>query len=149
MFLADEGVPEDIAPLTAGGGVPVFCLGTLAPNGEITGDPLFPGLPDVHSFGGSDTAFLDGAFRAAAVAARTDFLLVLPRLSDPNKVAEWGQAANAAIASPALAAAASASSITLQAVPVAQASLAVLAQVGAGQAELQGFLAKNFGWQPS
>ena len=89
------------------------------------------------------------AFRAAAVAARTDFLLVLPRLSDPNKVAEWGQAANAAIASPGLAAAASASSITLQAAPVAQASLAVLAQVGAGQAELQGFLAKNFGWQPS
>ena len=149
VFLADEGVPEDVAPLTAGGGVPVFCLGALTAAGTVTGDPLFPGLPDVSRFGGSEPGFLNTAYRAAAVAAQTDFLLVLPRLSDPNKVAQWGQAANAAIASPGLVAAASASSITLHAAPVAQASLAVLGQVGSGQAELQAYLAKNFGWQPS
>jgi hypothetical protein len=149
VFLADEGVPEDVAPLTAGGGVPVFCLGAIGANGAVTGDPLFPGLPDACSFNGSETGFLDTAYRAAAVAARTDFLLVLPRLTDANKVALWGQAANAAIASPGLAAAASASSITLQGAPVAQASLAVLAHASAGQAELQAFLTKNFGWQPS
>jgi hypothetical protein len=149
VFLADEGVPEDVAPLTAGGGVPVFCLGALTAKGTVTGDPLFPGLPDVSSFSGSDPALLHTAYRAAAVAARTDFLLVLPRLSDPNRVAQWRQAATAAIASPGLVAAASASSVTLHAAPVAQAPLAVLGQVGSGQAELQAFLAKNFGWQPS
>ncbi len=149
VFLAGEGVPEDIAPLTAGGGVPVFSLGGIAPNGVVAEDPLFPGLPDVVAFSGSETAFLDAAYRAAAAAARTDFLLVLPRLSDPNKVAQWRSAADAAIASPALAAAASASSIALQPALVAQAALNALSQGGAEQAELQVFLAKNFGWQPS
>src|ERR1700739_3820213 len=33
VFLAGEGVPEDVAPLTAGGGVPVFCLGGITPGG--------------------------------------------------------------------------------------------------------------------
>jgi hypothetical protein len=149
VFLAGEGVPEDVAPLTAGGGVPVFCLGGITPDGAITGDPLFPGLPDVVSFSGGATGFLDVAFRAAAAAARTDFLLVLPRLSDPNRVAQWSLATNAAIASPGLMAAASASSITLQPGPVAQASLALLAAFGSGQAALQAFLTKQFGWQPS
>jgi hypothetical protein len=150
VFLAGEGVPEDVAPLTAGGGVPVFCLGSMTPDGVVTGDPLFPGLPDVAGFrGASAPGELDSAFHVAAMAARTDFLLVLPRLSDPNRVAQWGQAAKAAIASPGLAAAASASSITLQPAPVAQASFALLAQLGTGQTALQTFLTKQFGWQPS
>ena len=148
VFLTGEGVPEDVAPLSAGGGVPVFCLGGIAPDGVVTGDPLFPGLPDVGSFGGGATGGLDAVFRVAAMAAQTDFVLVLPRLSDPNRVAQWGQATNAAITSPGLAAAASASSITLQSVPVAQASFALLAQLGTGQTALQEFLTKQFGWQP-
>ncbi len=149
VFLAGEGVPEDVAPLSAGGGVPVFCLGGITPDGMVISDPLFPGLPDVRSFSGAAAAGLDASFHAAAMAARTDFLLVLPRLSDPNRVAQWRQATKAAIASPGLAAAASASSITLEPAPVAQAALALLAQAGAGQAALQGFLTKQFGWQPS
>ncbi|HVE23341.1 MAG TPA: hypothetical protein VNC39_15325 [Acidocella sp.] len=148
VFLAGEGVPEDIAPLSAGGGVPVFCLGGITADGTVTGDPLFPGLPDVESFGGGAPGALDGAFRAASMAAGTDFLVVLPRLSDPNKVAQWDQAMRAAIASPGLVAAASASSVTLQPAPVARASLAMLGQLGAGQGALQKYLAKQFGWQP-
>ena len=149
VFLAGEGVPEDLAPLSAGGGVPLFCLGGVTPDGAVTGDPLFPGLPDVGSFsGGGATGGLEVAFNAASMAARTDFLVVLPRLSDPNKVAQWGEATNAAIVSPGLVAAASASSITLEPAPVAQASLALLAQLGAEQSALQSFLTKQFGWQP-
>jgi hypothetical protein len=149
VFLAGEGVPEDVAPLTAGGGVPVFCLGGITPEGAVSGDPLFPGLPDVASFSDGAPGELDAAFRAAAMAARTDFLLVLPRLSDPNRVAQWGSATHAALASPGLVAAARASSITLQPAPVARAALASLAQLGSGQAALQAFLTKQFGWQPS
>jgi hypothetical protein len=148
VFVCGEGVPEDIAPLTAGGGVPVFSLGAQAVDGSVTVDPLFPALPDVIGFSGSATPFLDAAYRAAAAAARLDFLVVLPRLTDPGAVAQWRQAANGAMLSPALTAAASASSVSLQAAPVASAALGALSSVLTEQTHLQAYLAKSFGWQP-
>jgi hypothetical protein len=148
VFVAGEGVPEDVAPLTASGGVPVFSLGAQAPDGTVGPDPLFPGLPDVTAFSGNGTPFLDAVYRAAAAAARMDFLVVLPKLTDPGAVAQWRQAADAAIAVPALAAAASASSVTLQAAPAVSATLGTLSLVTSDQTDLQAFLAKSFGWQP-
>jgi hypothetical protein len=144
VFLAGEGVPEDIAPLAANGGVPVFCLGTL--DGRT--DPLFAGLPDAVAFSGVAKTPLDAAYHAAAAAARLDFLMVLPKLTDPGAVALWRHAATAAITAPALAAAASASSITLQPAEIATAQLAALAAGLPEQAGLQAFLSTRFGWQP-
>lgn len=148
VFVCGEGVPEDIAPLTASGGVPVFSLGAQQPDGTVSADPLFPGLPDVMALGGNATPFLDAVYRAAAAAARTDFIVVLPRLTDPGAVAQWRQAASGAIVTPALAAAANASAVTLQPVPAVVATLNALTLVLPDQADLQVFLTKNFGWQP-
>lgn len=148
VFVSGEGVPEDIAPLSASGGVPVFSLGLQAPDGTITADPLFPALPSVVAFSGNAAPFLDTVYRAAASAARLDFMVVLPRLTDPGLVAQWRQAANAAIAAPALAAAASASSVTLQPAPTLTAALGAMTLGALDQTNLQAFLAKSFGWQP-
>ncbi len=148
VFLCGEGVPEDIAPLAANGGVPVFCLGQTDPDGTVLPDPLFPGLPDAVGFSGVATSPLDGAYRAAAAAARLDFLMVLPKLTDPGAVAQWRSAAAQAIKVPALAAAARASSIGLQPAPEAAAQLRMLALGGEVQAGLQAFLSNRFGWQP-
>jgi len=149
VFVCGEGVPEDIAPLTAAGGVPVFSLGSLDAGANVVADPLFPDLPDVTAFGDAVTPLLDAAYRAAAVAARVDFLLVLPKLTDPDAVTQWELAADAAMTDAALSAAASASSIVLQPAPTVVAALNALSLPAADQAGLQAFLAKNFGWQPS
>jgi len=148
VFVSGEGVPEDIAPLSASGGVPVFSLGVQAPDGSVSADPLFPGLPTVIAFGGDATPFLDTVYRAAASAARLDFVVVLPKLTDPGFVAQWRQAANAAIAAPALIAAASASSVALQPAPTLSASLQTMNLGASDQTNLQAFLTKSFGWQP-
>jgi len=148
VFVSGEGVPEDIAPLAAAGGQPVFCLGSVTPDGKVIGDALFPGLPDLVAFSGTSTPFFDAVYRAAAAAARLDFLVVLPRLTDPAAVAQWRGAAQGALAAPALAAAASASSIMLQAAPVTAAAMAALDVVSDDQTGLQSFLAKSYGWQP-
>jgi hypothetical protein len=149
VFVSGEGVPEDIAPLTAAGGVGVFSLGSLNQDASVTSDPLIPGLPDVCAFGPRSTDFLEAAYRAAAAAARLDFMVVLPRLTDPGAVELWRQAASDAVAAPAMAAAARASSITLQPAPAAMAALKDLSLAAADQVGLQAFLAKSFGWQPS
>jgi len=148
VFVSGEGVPEDIAPLSANGGVPVFCIGTTAAAATALADPLFPGLPDAVAFSGAAASPLDGVYHAAAAAARLDFILVLPKLTDPDAVAQWRSAAAGAITAPALAAAASASSITLQPAPVAASQLAALNLGPSDQAGLQAFLSTSFGWQP-
>jgi len=75
--------------------------------------------------------------------------VVLPKLTDPSAVAQWRQAANAAITAPALVAAASASSVELQPALSVVSALGALGQVAPDQMDLQAFLAKSFGWQPS
>ncbi len=148
VFLSGENVPADMAPLTASGAMPVFSLGVQSPSGAVGPDPLFPGLPDVASFGGPVTPYLGAACQAAAAAARLDFLLVLPKLTDPDAVAQWRQAATLATTSPGLRAAASASWVSLQSPPVLGAALGALKLQPGDQSDLQAFLTKNFGWQP-
>ncbi len=148
VFFCGEGVPEDISPLTASGGVPVFSLGLQNADGTISPDPAFPTLPDATALGPSISPFLDAAYRAVATAARLDFIMVLPRLTDPGSIAQWRQAASEALTAPALAAAASASSITLQSAPAVIANLTTLNPASTEQATMQAFLTKNFGWQP-
>ena len=149
VFICGEGVPEDIAPLTAAGAVPFFNIGALQPNGSIGPDPFLPGLADAWSLGPAATPALDAAYQAAAAAAMLDFLLVLPKLTDPGAAACWAKAAAQAATSPALAAAASASSITLQPAPALAGALAALAIPPAAQNSMLTYLAKNCGWQPS
>jgi len=149
VFLCGEGVPEDAAPLAASGAVPLFCLGTLDATGKPGPDPFFPGLPDAISLGAAAAPELETAYLAAAAAAQLDFLLVLPRLSDPNAVTLWAQAASAAPnSSPAFAEAASASSVSLQPAAALAGALAALALPPSARTSLQVFLAKNYGWQP-
>jgi len=149
VFLSGEGVPEDIAPLAANGGVPTFCLGMMAADGSLQPDPLFPGLPDAIMFGNGLTSPLDLVYRAAAAAARLDFIMVLPKLTAPGPVAFWRQAAAAASGAQALDAAASASTVYLQPAPVLQAEMSSLNNLlPADQSGLQAFLIQRFGWQP-
>ena len=119
------------------------------PAGRVTADPLFPDLPDALAFGPGTEPFLDAAYAAAAAAARLDFLLVLPRLTDTNAVAQWRTAAATASATPGLAAAADASAISLQPAQVLANGLAALSLQPNDQTSLQAFLAKTYGWQPS
>jgi hypothetical protein len=148
VFLCGEGVPEDIAPLAANGGVPVFSLGQMDATGAVSADPLFPGVPDAGAFAGAGGS-LSAAYCAAAAAARLDFFMVLPKLTDPDAVAAWRQAAGVAIANPAVAAAASASSVTLQPAVQTSAALQALNLSVPDQAGLQAYLTTNFGWHPS
>lgn len=149
VFLCGEGVPEDIAPLTAAGAVPLFDIGALRPDGTMGPDTLLPGLADARSLGPAVTPDLDLAYQAAAAAAQVDFLLVLPRLTDPGAAAGWAQAAAQAATSPALSAAASASSINLQPAPVLGTALRTIAIQPAAQTSMLAYLAKTCGWQPS
>ena len=150
VFLCGEGVPEDIAPLAANGGVPVFSLGRMGDDGKIGPDPLFPALPEAMVYGavGAD-APLRAAYAAAAAAARLDFIVTLPRLTDPNTVSLWQQAACSAIASTALQAAADASSVELRAAPGTAAELGTLVLAPADQAALRNFLRTRYGWRAS
>ncbi|OYV39866.1 MAG: hypothetical protein B7Z81_02780 [Acidocella sp. 20-61-6] len=148
VFLCGEGVAEDIAPLTTAGGVPIFDLGMLDAAGLAVPDPQFPTLPDAVSLGAGTSDFLDAAYRAAAAAARLDFMMVLPRLTDSAAVAQWRQAAKAAMQSPAVTAAAAASAVLLQDAPTTGAGLDRLRLVAMDQSGLQAFLKQSFGWQP-
>jgi len=149
VFISGEGVPEDLAALSASGAAPAFSLGALGANGQVTADPLFPDLPDALAFGPGTAPFLDTAYQAAAAAARLDFLLVLPKLTDATSVALWRSAATTASAAPGLSAAADASAIALQPATVLASALAALNLQPNDQASLQTFLAKTYGWQPS
>lgn len=148
VFICGEGVPEDLTPLTASGAVPAFCIGAPGPGGTAGPDPLFPGLALPTALGPAVSPLLDSAYEAAAAAARLDFMLVLPRLTDPDAVAMWRSAAQDAAGSEALSAAAQASSISLQPAPVLANALTALAIVPTEQSGLLAFLAKNYGWQP-
>ncbi len=149
VFLCGEGVPEDAAPLSAAGAVPFFSIGALGPQGDMGPDPLFPGVPEARSLGPAISPDMDAVYRAAAAAAQLDFLLVLPKLTDPGAVARWTQASAQAATSPALSAAASASSISLQPATALAGALADLAIQPTAQSSMLAYLAKNYGWQPS
>ncbi|MDE2239734.1 MAG: hypothetical protein KGJ73_07360 [Rhodospirillales bacterium] len=149
VFISGEGVPEDLTPLTASGAVPAFSIGAPGAGSTTVADPLFPGLPIASALGPAVSPLLASAYEAAAAAARLDFLMVLPRLTDPSAVAQWRSAAQQAANSPAVSAAAQASSISLQPAPVLANALTTLAFVPAEQPQLLAFLAKNYGWQPS
>ena len=149
VFLCGEGVPEDAAALTASGALPFFSIGALQPDGTMGPDPFFPSLADARSLGPAISPEIDEAYQAAAAAAQLDFLLVLPKLTDPGAATLWAQAASQAAAAPALAAAASASSITLQPAAALGGALAALDIQPVVQTSLLTYLAKSYGWQPS
>jgi hypothetical protein len=146
VFLCGEGVPEDVAPLSANGGVVVFTLGKIT-GGALGPDPLFPNVPEAGAFAPAATS-LAAPYRAAAAAARLDYFMVLPKLSDPSSLAAWRGAADAAIGDAALQSAASASAVGLLGSPDAIAALSALDISMADQAGLQAFLASRFGWHP-
>jgi hypothetical protein len=149
VFLTGEGVPEDVAAFTAAGAVPVFSIGMMDSDGVVGPDPSFPDLPEAMKFGNSATSFLDNAYRAVAAAARLDFMLVLPRLTDANGVAMWSSAVGVAASSEAFVAAARASAVILQRAPLLGSALATLSIEAPDQGTLQAFMAKSYGWQPS
>jgi hypothetical protein len=72
----------------------------------------------------------------------------LPRLTDSSAVAQWRAAAAGGVAAPAMADAASASSITLGTSPTAASALLTISAAQSHQAGLQAFLVQRFGWQP-
>jgi hypothetical protein len=149
VFLCGEGVPEDIAPLAANGGVPVFCIGRMGDDGKLGSDPLFPTLPLTEAFGGISTVADHPAYQAAAAAARLDFLITLPHLTDPNAVALWAQAAVTAIGTAALDSAADASSVHLLGSAGIAAELAQVSLLPKDQSMLQSFLQTRYGWRAS
>lgn len=149
VFLCGEGVPEDIAPLTAAGAVPFFNIGALGPDGIIGPDPFFPDMPEASSLGPAVSPDIDAAYRAAAIAAQLDFLLVLPKLTTPAAATIWGEAAAQAAANPALVSAAAASSISLQPSTGLASTLTTLAIPQVAHSSMLAYLAKNCGWQPS
>ncbi len=150
VFLCGEGVPEDIAPLAANGGVPVFSIGRMGDDGILTSDPLFPTLPIAENFApiATNTPFA-AAYQAAAAAARLDFLITLPHLTDPAAEARWQEAALTAIGTTALGAAADASSVHLRGSPGTQAELSAFSLSPTDQLGLQNFLQTRFGWRAS
>ncbi len=143
VFIAGEGVPEDMAALIAAGGVPCFRLGAAK------ADAVLPDVPDIATFAGAGAPPMGAAYAAAAMASTLDFVVVLPKLTDPVQVAAWQAAAAQAVTLPALGAAAAASAVTVGDAGAARAALTAAGLAQADQLGLQAYLAKNFGWQPS
>lgn len=154
VLLTGEEIPADAAPLAAEGGVAVCTLGVADGADDVARDPLFPHVPTVHEVASGRGAPalpkpLDQAYRAVAAASRIDFMLVLPHLTIPAKVAIWRQAALAAIASPALRSAAAASAISLTADGADESAFAPLDLPSGALLALREFLFQRFGWRPS
>ncbi|MDE8347281.1 MAG: hypothetical protein POH28_14095 [Acidocella sp.] len=152
-LLTGEDVPADIATLSANGGVAVGALGVVDDRDQVLIDPLLGGLPTIHAVAKSRGIpplphSLEQAFRAVSAASRIDFIMVLPHLTAPAKVAVWRQAAMSAIQSPALNAAAAASSVGLTVSAAAAAAAPFNVQAGELLA-LRQFLFQRFGWRPS
>ncbi|HEX7388896.1 MAG TPA: hypothetical protein VF286_02215 [Acidiphilium sp.] len=154
ILLTGEDVSADAAPLTAEGGVPIGTLGVVDGKGEVVRDPLFPHLPTIHEIAGKRGVPdlpqpLDHAYRAVAAASRIDFMLILPHLTTSAQVAVWRQAAIAAIATPAMRSAASASTIDLAADGAAASALAPIGLPTGALLALREFMFQQFGWHPS
>ena len=88
---------------TAGAARPVFSLGALDEAGHLVRCIAFPELPSfpetyAAQHPGAAPAVL-AAWQAAAVAAQTDFALILPHLTPADMVAMWRHAGSEAAAS--------------------------------------------------
>ncbi len=154
VLVQGEDVPADAALLSASGGEPLVSLGMIAPDGSIMRDGLFPALPLVselaQTLGAKPLpALLEGAFEAAAAAARLDFILVLPHLTSPSAIAQWRQAGQSAIAAPAMQSAASGSAVSLLGSLGAEAALAPMGLPAEDILALRSWLMQTFGWRAS
>jgi hypothetical protein len=148
LVLGGEGVPADAGVLEASGGHLVCSFGQLDDQGRTIRDPLFPSLPTVDELA-TATPELVPAWRAAAAASRLDMMLVLPRLIDPSLVWRWREAGRSAIASPALAAAADASAVTLTSASIPEVIFSALGAAPLDKATIHAVLHRQYGWQPA
>lgn len=153
VLLTGEEIPADAASLAAVGGVSICSLGVMESSGDIRRDPQFFDLPTVDAVaarrGASPLSLpMEQAYRAVAAACLIDFMLVLPHLTSSASVALWRQAALAAVATPALEAASTASAIRLTATG-APAAISPLDPFPEAILALRQFLFARFGWRPS
>ncbi|MDA8048656.1 MAG: hypothetical protein M0002_01365 [Rhodospirillales bacterium] len=154
IFLHGEGVPQQMHALMAAGMHVLFSLGALDATGQWRRDPE---LPDVPTFAEVSQRLLGRvpvgpmatAWRAASAAAALHFALVLPQLTPPDIVALWRNIAGALVRDPTVRALASATAVSAQAGPAANASTAAVAVDAAALLALRSWLGRRFGWRQS
>lgn len=149
VLLFGEGVIEDVAPLTAEGGIVVCTFALPSPDPSAT--TAFGQVPTLEALisarGGSAVSKpLDQAYRAVVSVCAVDFMLLLPHLTAPTDIALWRYASARAIQDPAMQDAASASDLTLVSGIEAAASVAPLATGPDALLALNRFLASQYGW---
>lgn len=149
VLLFGEGVIEDVAPLTAEGGIVVCTLGL--PSSVASAKTAFGQVPTLEALiaarGGSAVSTpLDQAYHAVAAVCAVDFMVLLPHLTAPSDIALWRFASARAIQDPAMQDAASASDLTLVSGIEAAAAVAPLATGPDALLALNRFLAREYGW---
>ena len=154
LLLFGEGVAEDVAPLTAEGGIAICTLGLSGPDASanrIDAIAPFNHLPSLDALvaarGGSALSKpLDQAYRALVCVGAIDFMLLLPHLTAPTSIALWRYASAQAIKQPVMQEAASASDVKLIAGINAAAAVAPLATGADALLALNRYLATQYGW---
>jgi hypothetical protein len=151
LLLHGHNVSQQMAAMAAVGGQPVFALPAFDDAGAMVRDPMFPDVPLLAELmlGGLTKEPLHRAWRAAAVASRLEYGLILPQLTPAAMVALWRRAGTDAVAAPAIQTMTGAAEVR-PLVGVAAPAAITAAAVDAGTLlELRRWLAKRFDWHPT
>ena len=144
---------DQVAALRGVGAVPSFTLGALDEQGRTVPDPAFAGVPDFAGLftgrqGHAPVGALYEAWRAAAMAARMEFGMILPQLTPAALVALWRRAGGQAGASLAVQTRAEPLGVHILSDVAATAAIARVAPDSNALLALREWLARHYNWHP-
>lgn len=153
VLLRGYRVPDHMADLASAGARPAFVLGALDDSGYLGRCAAFPEVPTftetLRTRNTGVAASLFAAWQAAAIAAQTDFALVVAQLTPADVIAMWRHAASEAVA--ALDVQAMATQLGVHAVggPAATATAGATAASQAAVTDLRRWLTDRYKWKPA
>jgi len=148
-----ERVPARVAALAAAGARPLFSIGAADQTGAPARDAAFPGLPSIEELytslhGRRPAGPLYRGWRAAAVASRLTFGLILADLTPAAMVALWRRAGIDAATGLDFGLAAAAATLQPLPGPAANSGTAPIAADMAALLALRQWLNSRFNWHP-
>jgi hypothetical protein len=153
-LLRGERVPARVAGLAKAGVRPLFSVGGADPAGRPAREASFPDLPSLEELymdlhGRQPAGALYHGWRAAAVASRLEFGLILADLTPAAMVALWRRAGSDAAAGLDFGLAAAAADMHPLPGPAAITNVAPIAADMAALLALRQWLNSRFNWRPA
>jgi len=153
-LLRGEQVPARVAALAAAGGRPIFSMGAADQAGAPARETAFPELPFLEELytslhGRRPAGPLYRGWRAAAVASRLAFGLILTDVTPAAMVALWRRAGTDAAAGLDFGLVAAAATLHPLPGPAASAATAPIAADTAALLALRQWLNSRFNWHPA